>query len=172
MLNQVVTFISSVDWAAVATGITALIITLILQSLLDFKIAFIAVKYMSWVPVRSLFRENPPELCGEWEILWGDGGSQDFSSEIDRHGHAKLKQLGKYIYFEFYSKKVKYAFFGHIRSSYIIGEWFDIKDKNGYFGVYQFEIVNSGLLKGVWLGHSKKSREIRSDKFEFTKLNP
>lgn len=160
MLNQVVTFISSVDWAAVATGITALIITLILQSLLDFKIAFIAVKYMSWVPVRSLFRENPPELCGEWEILWGDGGSQDFSSEIDRHGHAKLKQLGKYIYFEFYSKKVKYAFFGHIRSSYIIGEWFDIKDKNGYFGVYQFEIVNSGLLKGFGLVTPKKVEKL------------
>lgn len=88
MLNQVTTFYSSVDWVAVATGITTFIIALILKSLLDFKIAHIAVKYMSWLPVRSIFREKPPELYGEWEILWGDGGSQDFSSEIDRHGHS------------------------------------------------------------------------------------
>ncbi|EIX4876194.1 hypothetical protein QTU68_004178 [Vibrio vulnificus] len=156
--------LSSIDWSAVFTGAASFIVMLILKSLLDLNMAHLFVKYLSFLPVRNVFREKPTKLSGSWEILWEHGGSERYADEIDRHGHPEIKQLGSYIYFEFYSKQIKYSFFGCIQSGYIVGDWFDTNDKNGYFGVFQFEIVNSNELKGSWLGHSKSSREIRTDK--------
>lgn len=155
--------ISSIDWSAVITGAISFIVMLILKSLLDLKMAHIFVKYLNFLPVRNFFREKPPKLAGNWEILWGHGGSERYAAEIDRHGHPEIKQLGSYIYFEFYSQKVKYSFFGCVQSGYVVGDWFDTNDKHGYFGVFQLEIVSSNELKGSWLGHSKTSREIRTD---------
>lgn len=156
-------FITAIDWSAVGTGAISFVVILILKSLLDLKMALISVKYLSFLPVRNIFREKPPKLGGNWEIIWGSGGSERYSAEIDRHGHPDIKQLGSYIYFEFYSQKIKYSFFGRIQSGYTVGDWFDTSDKNGYFGVFQFEIVSSKELRGSWLGHSKSSREIRTD---------
>ena len=163
MEHQLSAFIFSINWPAVATGTVSFLVMLILKSLLDLKMAHLLVKYLSFIPVRNIFRERPPKLSGNWEILWGHGGSERYSSDIDRHGHPEIKQLGSYIYFEFYSQQIKYSFFGCIQSGYVLGDWFDTRDKNGYFGVFQLEIISSNELKGSWLGHSKSSRAIRTD---------
>ena len=170
MLNSLINFLSQLDWVFILQGVIAFTIALILKSLLDLKIAYVLVKYMSFLPVRSIFRENPPIIKGTWEIKWEHGGSEKFSSDTDRHGHTTINQLSNYIYFEFYSQQIKYGFFGSIKSNYISGDWFDLKDKNGYFGTFQLEIVNQNELKGLWLGYSKSTREIRSDAIRCNKL--
>lgn len=82
-----------------------------------------------------------------------------------------MRQLGSFVYAEFYSQGVLYAFFGQIKHGYVVGDWFDIKDQNGYFGVFQLEISNSQQLKGRWLGHSKQDRTIRSDTSQWKKVD-
>jgi hypothetical protein len=120
--------------------------------------------------VRNYFREKPIRLNGDWEHLWEHGGSTGFSDPIDRHGHTLIRQMGSYIYAEFYSQAKKYAFFGQIRDNFVVGDWFDVKDRAGYFGVFQLEIIDSATLKGLWLGHSKTSKAIRSDSSKWRKV--
>lgn len=167
MIDTAINFLTQVDWILFIQTLIAFIIVLILKSLLDLKIAYILVKYLSFSLIRGILRgilrENPPIIVGEWEVQWEHGGSTKYSADTDRHGHTKINQLSNYIYFEFYSQQIKYGFFGYIKSNYITGDWFDLKDKNGYFGTFQLEIVDSNELKGLWLGYSKSSREIRSD---------
>ena len=163
MERKLDSFISLISSTAKYMSLFGFAMLIILKVLLDLRLALYCVKYLSFLPVRTFFRENPPQLKGNWEVLWGHGGSEKYSSDIDRHGHAQIKQLGKYIYFSFYSQQVEYCFFGYIQSDYIIGDWHDKHDKNGYFGAFQLEIVNSCELKGLWIGHAKSTRQIRAD---------
>lgn len=119
---------------------------------------------------RTITRDNPTKLTGDWEVLWEPGGSKSFESEKDRHGHMTLYQAWRYVYGEFYSQGVKYGFYGKLQSGYLTGDWYDIKDKNGYFGVFHVECKNSKQLNGFWLGHSKETREIRRDKIVFSRV--
>jgi hypothetical protein len=146
------------------------VLVLIVKLLLDLHLGLLLVKYFSWIPLRNYFRENPAKLKGVWEIIWGAGGSEGFFEPTDRHGHPEIKQLGSYIYAEFYAKGVKYALFGRIQGEYIVGDWFDVKDKRGYFGVFQLEIVDTATLRGIWLGHSKHSRTIRNDELKLNRV--
>jgi hypothetical protein len=159
-------------WIQIPIAALPFVILLFLKFLLDLRLAHFAVKYLFWVPVRSLTRENPQSLAGDWEHIWGSGGSENFASPISRHGHSTLRQWTSYCYAEYYSKGHRYAFFGRVKGNYLVGDWFDVNDPGGYFGTFQLEIVTSNLLKGYWLGHSKYSREIRYDISEWRKINP
>lgn len=99
MEHKLANFFTTIDWSAVGTGAISFVLMLILRSLLDLKMAYMFVKYLSFLPVRNIFREKPPKLKGNWEILWGAGGSKRYVDEVDRHGHPEIMQLGSYIYF-------------------------------------------------------------------------
>lgn len=154
---------TKISWSSIFLGAAPFLVVLILKLLLDLKLAQFVVKYLFWLPVRNYFRDKPIQLGGTWEHLWGAGGSATYEKDVDRHGHSTIRQLGSYIYAEFYSQAVLYSFFGQIKDGFIVGDWYDVKDRSGYFGVFQLEIVNSKQLRGLWLGHSKQSRSIRSD---------
>ncbi len=81
-----------------------------------------------------------------------------------------LYQAWRYVYGEFYSQGVKYAVYGRLSGNYLTGEWYDVKDSNGYFGALHVECVNFKLLNGIWLGHSKSTREIRHGKITFSRV--
>jgi hypothetical protein len=153
-----------------AITIALLAIVLILRFLFDLKLAQKLIQFSGWIMSRTITRDSPASLSGDWEIVWESGGSEGFNSEKDRHGHPALYQAWRYVYGEFYSQGIKYALYGRLQGNYLTGEWYDIKDKNGYFGVFHVECVNSKLINGSWLGHSKKTREIRHDKITFTRV--
>ena len=161
----------NISLGSIILGAAPFVVVLILKLLLDLRLAKIAVKFFFWLPVRNYFREKPVSLKGTWDHLWGSGGSATYSKDTERHGHSKIRQLGSYVYAEFYSKNELYAFFGQIQHGYIVGDWYDVKDPLGYFGVFQLEIVNSSELRGLWLGHSKQSRQIRSDVTEWRRIS-
>ena len=161
----------SISLTSIAIGAAPFVVVLFLKLLLDLKLAQLSVKYLFWLPVRNYFREKPVKLKGTWEHTWGSGGSDSYTKDTQRHGHSKIRQLGSYIYAEFHSRNELYAFFGQIRHGYIVGDWYDTKDHLGYFGTFQLEVVNSSHLRGLWLGHSKQSRQIRSDATEWRRID-
>jgi hypothetical protein len=162
---------TTVSWSSALIGASPFLVVLVLKLLLDLRLAQVAVKYLYWVPVRNWFREKPPQLRGTWELIWASGGAASFEKDVDRHGHTKLRQLGSFVYAEFYSQSVLYAFFGQIKDGYVVGDWYDVKDPHGYFGAFQVEIVTSKELRGSWLGHSKSSRAIRSDSLSWKRID-
>lgn len=110
------------------------------------------------------------QISGDWDHVWGSGGSEIYAKDVDRHGHPKLRQLGSYCYAEFYSQSVLYAFFGQIKDGYWVGDWFDVKDRSGYFGVFHLEVLSASKLKGLWIGHSKQKRDIRHGPSEWKRV--
>jgi hypothetical protein len=159
------------SWSSTLLGAAPFLAVLILKLLIDLRLAPTLVRYFHWLPLRNYFREKPPQLRGTWEHTWAAGGSVRYESATDRHGHSELRQLGSYIYAEFYSQAKRYAFFGQIKNGHVVGDWFDVRDPAGYFGVFQLEIVNSTELRGIWLGHSKEKRTIRSDASIWKRMN-
>ena len=153
----------SVDWAHVTTGVVALIAGVILRTLFDLQLARVLVQYLSFIPTRWLFRHREHGLAGQWEHTWDSGGSVQFGDVRDRHSHPKIRQFGSYCYAEFLSKGKWYYFFGKISGDHMVGDWADLRDTSGYFGAFQLRIVDADNLRGVWMGHSKTSVDIRSD---------
>jgi len=90
---------------------------------------------------------------------------------MDRHSHAVLRQLGRYCYAEMIYQGKYYYFFGRVHGEYLVGEWFDLKDKSGYFGTFQVRVVNSARMEGKWMGHSQSTREIRADRSEWIRVS-
>jgi len=154
----------------VATGILAPIAILVVKTLLDFKLAPFFVKYFSWIPVRSMFRNNPDNISGQWEQTWDPADSENFADQNSRHGNTTIRQFGTYCYCEFPAKGVTYVIFGRVVNDYFVGDWYDKSDAHGYFGAFQLQIVNSKLMKGKWIGHSKTKHEVRCDEWKWNKL--
>lgn len=161
----------SLDWNAIVNSSIAFFILLILKTLLDFKVAQFFVKWFSWVPVRNYIRTKPASISGKWEQLWDSANSASFELERDRHSHPEIKQLGSYCYSEFISKGVTYVVFGRVINEYFVGDWYDKKDPRGYFGAFQLQIIDSSNLRGRWVGHSKTVYEVKSDIWNWKKLN-
>lgn len=177
MKNEIIKLLSEVNWPAILTGAIGFIVLFVIKTLLDLRIGQFIVKWFYWVPVRNYFRAKPKNISGEWEHLWHAGGSSSYAESVSRHGHPIIKQLGHYCYAEFVSKGKKYCFFGQINGNYWVGDWYDIKDDDGYFGAFQLEIVDSNTMRGKWIGHSKQSRshatnatDIRCDDSEWTRV--
>ncbi len=161
----------NIDYNVIATGLLAPVAVLAVKTLLDFSLAHVFVKYLSWLPVRGMFRDKPPNLKGEWEQIWGSAGSGDFEKDTDRHSHMELKQFGRYCYAEFTSKGVKYCLFGKIKNSYLVGEWYDIKEKTAYFGGFQLRIIDSSTIEGKYVGHSRKTCKVQQDDWNWKKID-
>lgn len=160
----------TLDYNVIATGLAAPVAVLLAKTLLDFSLAHYLVKYLSWLPVRGLFREKPTNISGNWEQVWGPAGSHDFQLDIDRHAHTKIFQFGRYCYAEFYAKGVLYCLFGRIQNSYLIGDWYDKKDRHAYFGALQLRIVDSKTLEGKYIGHSRRKSVVQQDEWNWKKV--
>jgi hypothetical protein len=161
----------NIDWNVVATGLLAPVAVLIVKTILDFKLAPLFVKYFWWIPVRGMFRSKPINISGKWEQIWESAGSLGFSESSDRHSHPVIRQFGNYCYTEFQSKSKTYVVFGKIINDYLVGDWYDINDSNGYFGAFQLQIVDSNSMKGRWIGHSKTKHEVKGDEWTWSKMH-
>lgn len=159
----------NLDLNVVATGLAAPVALVIVKAVLDFSLAHCFVKYFHWIPVRGLFRDHPQDLSGKWEQTWGPGGSADFSDATDRHSYTSIKQFGRYLYSEFESKGRTYCMFGRIRNGYVIGEWYDKADRYAYFGAMQMRVIGGAALKGLYIGHSFRTGEVRQDIWNWRK---
>lgn len=162
--------LAEIDLIHVLTAIAAFLAGLVVKTLLDLRLAIYLIKYFWWVRPRWVFGENPYALSGTWKHIWESGGSTTYTTADDRSDHATLRQLGQYCYADFIYQGRKYSFFGRVRGNYLVGEWFDLKDRVGYFGTFQVRIVNSDSMKGLWMGHSKNSHTIRTGDSVWTKI--
>jgi hypothetical protein len=158
-----IAWLQTIDYSNILTSIAAFGAGIVVKTLLDLRLGIGMVKYFWWIRPRWIFGENPHSLGGTWEHTWGSGGSDAYSEATDRHDHATLRQLGRYFYADYISKKKRYYFFGRVFGSYAVGEWFDLKDRSGYYGTFELRIVNSDCMQGKWMGHSQQSHEIRVD---------
>lgn len=161
----------SLDLNVIVTGLAAPVAVLLVKTLLDFSLAHIFVKYIGRIPVRCIFRDKPPDLSGPWEQLWGSAGSETFQNDIDRHSHTEVAQFGRYCYAELYSKGILYCMFGKIEGAYLIGTWYDKKDKHAYFGAFQFRIVDSNTLEGKYVGHSRRTGVVQQDDWNWKRVS-
>lgn len=152
-----------IDFNVIATGLAAPVAVLLVKTLLDFSLSHYFVKWLSWLPTRSIFRDNPHDLSGMWEQTWGSAGSQNFEEPTDRHGHTVVRQFGRYCYAEFAAKGRQYRMFGRIRNNYLLGEWYDSKDKNAYFGAFQLRILSGDTMEGIYVGHSSRTSNVGQD---------
>lgn len=153
----------------IATGVAAPVAILLVKTLFEFSIAHYFIKYLSWIPSRALFRDNPCDLSGMWEQTWGAAGSQNFENDTDRHGHTVIKQFGRFCYAEFAAKGRQYRLFGRVRNNYLIGEWYDAKDKNAYFGAFELRILNENIMEGLYIGHSSQNCKVQQDLWNWRK---
>jgi hypothetical protein len=160
-----------IDWNAIATALLAPVAVLFVKTMLDFHFAEYLVRYLYWIPVRSILRDKPERLSGDWEQEWGSGGSANYQAVQDRHGNTHIYQLGRHCYAEFAAQQTRYALFGQIRGSYFVGTWRDISKTQGYFGTFQLRIVDSDTLEGKWIGHSAQVIEIRSDNWSWKRIH-
>lgn len=72
-----------IDWPSLILGASPLAFGLALRFLLDMHLWPCLIKYLSWAPVRGIFRTNPANLRGEWDLYW-ESKSEKFSSDIQR----------------------------------------------------------------------------------------
>lgn len=156
-----------IDWKHVATAVAAFVIGLVLKALLDFKIAPFLVRRFYWIPVRSIFRQNPLDVSGFWEETWT--AESDRYSETDRHSHPYIYQWGSYCYAEFIGQGRSYCVFAQIKGSYLCGDWYDLKDPHGYFGTFQLQIVDSTRMVGKYIGHSTSKAVVKVGDWEWRK---
>lgn len=131
---------------------------ILLKTLLDFNLAKIIVKRLYWIPVRSIFRMKVHNISGIWEQVWENETSEKYSHKNTRKSKVEIKQFGKYCYGEFRSANdEEYYIFGEITDRYIIGKWSDCNTDLGYYGSFEFRIVDQNNLNGIWLGHSNNA---------------
>jgi len=161
----------NLDINVILTGLAAPVAVLLVKALLDFSLSHHLVKWLSIIPARSFFRDNPLQLKGRWTQYWGGAGSPNFEQALDRHGHTEIKQFGRYCYAEFVAKNRAYRMFGQIKGGYLIGEWYDESDKAAYFGVFELRIVSGARLEGKYLGHSARTGAVQQDDWIWEKVN-
>ena len=160
----------TIDWTSLLFGASPLALGLILKLLLDLRLAPSLIKHLNFLPVRSIFRDNPPNLKGEWDVYW-ESNSPNFPKEQDRSKTAIIYQVSGYCYANYAASDQRYCMIGKIEGSYITGTWYNPKDRHGYRGSFQLRIVDSKTLKGRWLGFSTTTIDINSDLYTWTK-NP
>jgi hypothetical protein len=143
-----------------------------LKTLLDFNFAIKIVRWLHWIPVRSIFRLKVHNISGEWKQQWINTSSPRYPRESDTLSSAHIWQFGKYCYGEFNSLEGNeyYYFFGEIIDRQIIGKWSDRKTLLGYYGAFELRIVDENKLEGVWLGHSNTNpNQINKDRWIWNK---
>lgn len=149
------TFLSKSLWL-----VLSLVLGFLLRTLLDFGFGRQLIKYLSY----KFFLGGDADLRGDWMQYWRVE-SINFKNDDSCSGSARLWQAGRFCYAEFLSSEDPYSLFGVIRGDYLVGHWYSKKDGRGYFGTFELEIKNSNELRGVWIGHSKESRDIKADQW-------
>lgn len=132
---------------------------ILLRIMLDLRLAPYVICFLDRIPVRTLFRDHPPLIRGDWRHEW-DSESPNFIKPTDRTSSAHVYQFGRYCYSEFTAKTVRYALLGRIHNDHLFGEWYAVKDPLGYFGSFKLAIKDSSEMQGMWIGHSKRARVI------------
>jgi len=160
-----------INASTIPTTAVGFLLGLAVKTLLEFRVATFLVKWLWWLPVRNIFREKPIKLAGQWEQTWSSGTSPKFQDARDRHAHPVVRQLGSHCYSEFLAKGAVYVLFGRVEGQHLVGEWYDKKDRHGYFGVFQLRISDSATMEGKWVGHSKTSYEIRCDDWYWKRVS-
>lgn len=160
----------SLDLNSIFNTSIALLLALVIRMLLDLKVGVFSVKYLHFIPVRSIFRINPPIIKGQWEQIW-DVESLNFPKKSKRKSSTKIKQLGNYCYCEFESEEKIYVLFGKIDREQLIGEWFDKNDVLGYSGSFHLIIKNGVQMDGLWIGNSKSIVQVKSGNWSWKKVN-
>jgi len=135
-------------------------IGLIVQSLFDFRIAPVIVKYLGIIP---LIFGSGIDLTGQWEHVWQHGGSDKYLNETTRRSISNIYQLNNWCYAEFEANNIQYQLFGKIKGNHLVGEWYDANGHLGYHGAFQLHFVNNDEMEGKWIGHSQKDFTIRTD---------
>lgn len=162
--------VSELNVSSILIGASPLVFGLILRTILEIKAWPWLIWMFNWIPVRSIFRENPPNLRGEWDVYW-ESNSSAFSDEKDRHKTAKIYQFNEFCYADYAAKDQRYCMIGKIEGIYITGTWYNKRDKYGYRGAFQLRIEDSKKLSGRWVGFSNTKTEINTDLYTWTK-NP
>jgi len=147
-------------------GCVPLLAMIILRIILDLRIAPWLVKRLSCIPVRTWFRDAPPDISGNWEQIW-NSTSAGFAEDTERHSSATMYQFGRYCYAEFTAKGTRYCLFGRIRENFLFGEWYPTKQQIGYFGAFKLHILADGKMSGLWLGHSQTTVAVNSDQWKW-----
>ena len=75
--------------------------------------------------------------------------TKNFEDPTKRHSQPVIKQLGNYCYAEFIADDITYGVFGIIMNDYLIGEWYDVNDRIGYFGTFHLLIKDKKNMTGV-----------------------
>ena len=128
---------------------------ILFKLLLDFNLAIYIVKYFHWIPVRSIFRNKPEKIAGDWTQMWENETSEKYKDESGRKSQFKIKQFGKYIYGEFRNNNdEEYYVFAELIGKNIVGKWADKNSSLGYFGALELRIIDKNNINGIWLGHS------------------
>lgn len=149
----------------------ALLTLILLRFLLELRLAHILIKYISWLPIRSITREKPISIKGNWHQSWtNEDASESFKEDSERTSNTLIKQFGQYCYAEFYSGDRVYVMFGRVSGTTLIGEWYDKEMESGYFGAFQLNIHDEKNMTGKWIGHSKKETLIRSNDWKWKRL--
>ena len=146
-------------------------VLILLKAILDLHIAPWLVRWLGKLPTRGLFRQKWTDLAGKWAMQWEAGGSEDFSDLSRRLADLQIWQFGPYCYGKFITGGSSYALFARVKEPHLVGDWYATKDKHGYFGVLQLTITSERELEGKWLGHSKRTTEVRADVFRAKKAH-
>jgi hypothetical protein len=158
----------TLDFNLIFNTCVALTFALILKTLLDMRLAIYAVKYLHYLPVRSLFRENPLKLNGNWKQSW-KVDSDNFLENDSTTSLSSMKQFGKYCYSEFQSGSSTYALFAKLNRDQLIGEWYDKNDPLGYSGSLHLTIESSTKMRGMWIGNSKTTVQVKCGDWSWEK---
>ncbi|WP_425666217.1 hypothetical protein ACPUEJ_00430 [Vibrio tubiashii] len=156
----------TIDLNLIFNTCLAFVLALSIKVLLDLKLAVYAVKYLHFLPVRSLFRENPPKISGKWTQSW-NVESKNFLGAPE--SSTLVRQFGKYCYSEFGAGDSTYVLFGRLDRDQLIGEWFDKKDSLGYSGSLHLIVHSSTEMQGMWIGNSKTIVKVKSGTWTWKK---
>ena len=142
------------------TSLFVLFIGILLKILLDLNLGIFIVKNFYWMSFRGIFRNKSNKISGVYKQHWKSNKTQQFNNKYNRQSLITIKQLNNYCYGEFISNEEKYFIFGELINRKIIGHWSDSKSKLGYFGAFEFSIVDQNRIEGLWIGHSNEKPHI------------
>jgi hypothetical protein len=160
-----------IEWSHIFSASIGYLLVIIVRWFVDFNMGPFFVKRLFWVPTRTFFRANHYDVSGTWEHEWHfPNAASSHTNPLERKSLLVVKQFGNFVYGEFSSASINYALFGKIKEgNFIIGDWYDPKDKLGYYGIFQLRIIDKSTIEGKWMGHSKKTTVINTDKWEWSR---
>jgi len=156
------------DPNCISLSVISFIIGLVIKTMLDLEKSESLIKFLSYIPVRGIYRQKYLNISGLWKQEWKTD-SKNFEFTSERASQAKIYQFHRYFYGEFMSKNKTYIMFGILKINYLVGRWYDKEDALGYFGSFELEATNSSKLDGMWIGHSKEEHQVKGGDWNWEK---